>query len=124
MKMASFFKHSDDIRTVPPGEVLFREGDMGDTMIVLIEGSVELSVAGTVVARVEEGDVFGEMALLDPESKTRSATATTATECRLQDVNERRFLFMVSETPFFALHLMRLMATRLKLMNATKRADS
>jgi len=119
MNIVSFFRHSDDIRTVPPGEVLFREGDVGDTMLVLIEGSVELSVNGLVVAHAKEGDVFGEMALLDPECKTRSATATTVTECRLMDVNERRFLFMVTETPFFALHLLRLMATRLKQMNAS-----
>lgn len=121
MKLASFFKSSEDIRTVPAGEVLFREGDAGETMVVLIAGAVDLSVGGTIVARVEEGDVFGEMALLDPESKTRSATATTATECRLLEVNERRFLFMVTETPFFALHLMRLMASRLKRMNAALR---
>lgn len=121
MKLASFFKNSEEIRTVPAGEVLFREGDPGETMVVLLEGSVDLSVAGTTVARVEEGDIFGEMALLDADSKTRSATATTATECRLLDVNERRFLFMVTETPFFALHLMRLMASRLKRMNAALR---
>ena len=48
------------------------------------------------------------MALLD--TNTRSATAVAKSTCRLALVDEKRFQFMVHETPYFALHVMRVMA--------------
>jgi CRP/FNR family cyclic AMP-dependent transcriptional regulator len=58
---------------------------------------------------------LGEMALID--SKARSATAVAISDCRLAPVNEKRFLFMVQETPFFALHVMRSLTDKIRLTN-------
>jgi CRP/FNR family cyclic AMP-dependent transcriptional regulator len=44
--------------------------------------------------------------------------------CRLALVDEKRFLFMVQQTPFFALHVMRVLATRLRWMNAAWRPNT
>jgi CRP/FNR family transcriptional regulator, cyclic AMP receptor protein len=62
------------------------------------------------------GDIVGEMALID--AKSRSATAQAKSDCRLAPVDERRFLFLVHEHPLFALHVMRVLADRLRRMNA------
>jgi CRP-like cAMP-binding protein len=51
------------------------------------------------------------MALLGDHQRTASAIA--ATDCRLTPINERRFLFLVQETPFFALHIMKVLADRI-----------
>jgi CRP/FNR family transcriptional regulator, cyclic AMP receptor protein len=66
------------------------------------------------------GDIVGEMALID--AKSRSATAQAKSDCRLAPVDERRFLFLVHEHPLFALHVMRVLADRLRRMNAQWRA--
>ena len=58
---------------------------------------------------------FGEMALID--KKPRSATVTAATDVEMVPVNERQFLFLVSQTPFFALKVMRVLAGRLRIAN-------
>ncbi|MEZ4622222.1 MAG: hypothetical protein R2867_42875 [Caldilineaceae bacterium] len=45
----------------------------------------------------------------------RSATAVAKTACLLAPIGEKRFLFLVQETPYFALHVMSVMAERLRL---------
>jgi CRP-like cAMP-binding protein len=52
------------------------------------------------------------MALIDKEA--RSASARALTDCEIVPVDERRFLFMVQQTPFFALHLLKTIAGRLR----------
>ena len=62
---------------------------------------------------------FGEMALL--EENTRSADAVARTDCTLVPINQRQFLFMVGETPFFALELLRTLSRRLRKADAQQR---
>ena len=88
-------------------------------MYVILDGEVEVSVGTKVLAVVGAGDVIGEMALID--SKARSATAVAKTFCRVVPVDEHRFLFMVQQTPFFSLHVMRVLANRLRLMDELQR---
>jgi CRP-like cAMP-binding protein len=56
--------------------------------------------------------VFGEMALVD--HGPRAATALAKTECILIPVNEKHFVYMVEETPLFALLVLRTMVARLR----------
>ena len=74
---------------------------------------VEIRVGGDLVDTHGPGEIFGEMALID--SQARSASFTAKTDCRLVPVDERRFLFMVQQTPFFALNVMQVLADRLRL---------
>ena len=92
-----FFKHiNDDERQVlaqslerrraSAGEVIFLNGDPGDSLYVIKSGSVEIFVRNTlgdkvVFAVLREGDLFGELSLLD--SGPRSATAVTAVPTEL-----------------------------------------
>ena len=56
------------------------------------------------------------MALI--EHAPRTATATAKTDCALVPISEKRFTFMVQQTPHFALQIMKVMAERLRRMDA------
>jgi hypothetical protein len=77
----------------PKGEVIFREGDESSEAYRLLSGEVEISietVAGPkVLARISEGEFFGEMSLID--DKPRSATATALTDCEAEVFHEENF---------------------------------
>ena len=51
-------------RTVPAGTTIIRKGERGDAMYLIASGAVEVDLAGGKAVRLEEGDFFGEMALL------------------------------------------------------------
>ena len=66
-------------RTVRSGVTLFEKGDTGDTMFVVVEGSVEVVDNGETLAVLGPGAVFGELALLTSEPRSASVRATTRT---------------------------------------------
>jgi CRP/FNR family transcriptional regulator, cyclic AMP receptor protein len=115
MTTLSLFRGVDGAKAFAPGETIFVEGDAGDLMYVVIEGSVRLSVTGRTLEKVGTGSVFGEMALID--AAPRSATATALTACTLAPVTAQRFKDLVRESPEFALDIMRVMAARLRSMD-------
>ena len=110
------FAAESDPRVCEPGEVIFREFDMGAEMYVVLEGEVDLTIGSTVVESLGPGEPFGEMALID--QAPRVATATARTRCALAVISEKRFLFMIQTAPSFALQIMKVMADRLRTMNA------
>jgi CRP/FNR family transcriptional regulator, cyclic AMP receptor protein len=81
-------------------------------MFVVKEGEVDIRVGGKVVETVGVDGFFGEMALID--GGLRSATAVAKKDCTLVPINEKQFLFMVEEIPFFALHVMRTLTAGLR----------
>lgn len=117
MNLLNLFSNELELSECEPGETVFEEGEPGERLYVVLEGEVSLSVRGTRVDTMRPGDMFGEMALID--TKPRSATATAVSACKLAPIDERRFLFLVQQTPFFALHVMRVMASRLRAMDDT-----
>lgn len=114
---AAMFRNDDRAYTVDAGSVIFSEGDPGDCLYVIVDGEVDVSVHKHHVWRLKAGEVFGEMALI--ETRPRSARAVAHTSCRLVAIDERRFLFLVGQTPYFALGLLRLLAQRLRAMDET-----
>lgn len=88
-------------------------------MYVVRRGQVAIRLGNLTVETVGEGGLLGEMALID--DSTRSASAVVIEDCELVPIDERRFLFLVRETPLFALAVMRTMVRRLRAMN--ERAD-
>ena len=117
MTAINIFRNAPDQRHLAPGEVLFREGEAGDVMFAVVEGMLHLSVGNRVVDDVTEGQIVGEMALID--QSPRSATATAATAAVVAPVDRKRFVYLVQEHPTFALQVMELMAARLRRANAT-----
>jgi CRP/FNR family cyclic AMP-dependent transcriptional regulator len=107
-----YLKYDDNFKSYKTGEVIFRENDPGMFLYVVKSGKVELRREGLLLEVVEPGQIFGEMALI--EHNTRSATATAQCDCQVVPVDETKFAFMVSKTPYFALDVLRIMAHRLR----------
>ena len=82
-------------------------------------GEVDIVINGVVVETVGPDGFFGEISLI--EDSVRTADAVASTDCTLLPVSRHHFLFMVDETPMFAIHVMRGMANRLR--KADKRAE-
>ena len=97
------------------GDVIFAEGDKGDAMFVVRTGEVAIERGGRVMETLGGGGIFGEMALID--GSPRSATVRAKTDCEVAPINEKTFLFLVHETPFFAIAVMRTLADRLRRMD-------
>ncbi|HEX3583247.1 MAG TPA: cyclic nucleotide-binding domain-containing protein [Thermoanaerobaculia bacterium] len=112
MAIFDLLKHERDLRDYAAGDVIFTEGDAGDSMYAVLEGDVEITKHGHVLEVVPVGGVFGEMALIDQEP--RSATAKAQSACKLALVNQKRFTLLVQQTPFFALQIMHILADRLR----------
>ena len=110
------FTVEENPRICEAGEAIFRAYDMGSEMYVVLEGRVRISIEDKVMEELGPGEPFGEMALIDQAPRT--ATATAITRCKLAVIPERRFLFMVAQAPHFALQIMKVMADRLRRMNA------
>ena len=102
-------------RSFKAGETIFREGDPADELYVIQEGRVGVQTGNRLLDTLDSKTIFGEMALVD--NSPRSAAAVAITDVKLVPVSERQFLFLVSETPYFALNVMRLMARRLRATN-------
>jgi len=115
MNPADLFRHDPDTVDLSPGETLFNEGDQGEHMYVLLEGSLDVVIAGKVVETSEPGSLLGEIALI--ERVPRSATVIARTACKLASVDQRRFHFLIQQTPFFATHVMHVLASRLRGMD-------
>ncbi len=116
MVTIDLFKKEDNYDTFTAGQIIFTEGDQPTLMYVVVEGEVVLSVKGNEVEKLGPGGVLGEMAMID--SVSRSATAVARTDCRLVPVDHRRFIFLVQQTPKFAIQIMRVMADRLRRMDS------
>ena len=115
MSNVNIFRRAEEYaRFFEPGEVIFKEGDEGKEMFAVIEGEVDIVHMEKVLFSIGPGGIFGEMALID--NSPRSATARARSRCKLVPVDEKRFTYMVQETPFFALQVMRDMANRLRML--------
>lgn len=112
MAILNLFQYVKDQLSFSAGQVIFSENDTGDLMYVVIDGEVEVTYHGQLIETLGPGGLLGELAIID--HKTRSATATARTDCKLVAINQQRFLFMIEETPFFALEVMKVMAERLR----------
>ena len=89
-----------DVRTYAPGRVLFRAGEAGDELYVILRG--EAKVLGKPLARtLGPGDYFGEMALLD--GGLRSATIAAATEVSTLVLSRSVVTQLLEEEPKFSM---------------------
>jgi CRP/FNR family transcriptional regulator, cyclic AMP receptor protein len=109
----------DHIDALPfkAGNIIFREGDEARELFVIKSGQVRIQTGNRTITELGADSIFGEMALIDNEPRSASAIAVTDTE--LVPVSEKQFLFLVSQTPLFALKVMRVLAERLRKTNKT-----
>jgi CRP/FNR family cyclic AMP-dependent transcriptional regulator len=104
-----------ETHSVKAGEVIFKESDEARQLFVIKSGAVIIQSGNRKLAELSTNEIFGEMALID--DAPRSATAVAKTDVELVPISEKQFLFLVSQTPFFALKVMRVLARRLRVTN-------
>jgi len=102
-------------RTLEPGQLLFAKGDPAHEMYIVKRGQLQILNDDFVLETVGPGDLIGEMALVD--ESPRSASVKALTDCEVIPVNESRVLWMVEQTPRFALRLLKVLSTRLRRTN-------
>ena len=99
-----------------PGEIIVRQGDVGDCMYVIQSGKVEVvkEKEGKEIrlAELGEGDFFGEMALF--EKDVRSATVRPLGEVRVLTVDKKMFLRKIHDDPSLAFMIMKRMSRRIR----------
>lgn len=115
MVFFELFANNPDIVRVAAGQPLFSEGDPGHRMYVLTTGTAEIIVKNRVVEQLQHGNIVGEMGIVSPGP--RSATVLATSDCEFVAIDEKRFIYLVQQTPFFATQVMRVMAERLRALN-------
>ena len=110
-----------DLVRLGEGETLFRAGEPGESLYLVRAGEVELSIQDNVGQKItldtaQRGDFFGEIALLDEESRTATAVALTDTE--LIELDRGDLLLLFSKQPDAALHMLAAMG------RMTRKADA
>ena len=115
MKFLEQFRDRDDLVEFPARTVIFSEKDVADVMYVILKGEVELTLHGEPLGMEGEGGIFGEMAMINETN--RSATATSLTKVKLAKLDHDTFTEFVEKNTDFALHVMAVLANRLRAIN-------
>ncbi len=102
------------------GEQIFAKGDPGNSMMAVLKGRVTISAPSPdgrqmVLSVMRDGDVFGEIALLD--GKERTADVTAMTDCELLVVPRRSLLSLLDRQPELCMRLLIVLCERLRRTN-------
>lgn len=113
-------ENSSELREIPANHQIFREGDAGDGIYVVAEGIVQISAPvgpdeRRILSRVRPGEFFGEMAVLD--SEPRSASATTEVPSKVIFIPRESLLKMIETSPRLAVSLVREFSLRMRDFN-------
>lgn len=102
------------------GEIITRQGDVGDCMYVIQQGSVQVLVekdgVETPLRVAKEGEFMGEMAIFDHEE--RSATLRAIGEARLLTIDKKNFLKRIHNDPSLAFRLVQTMSMRIRELSS------
>ncbi|MEW6302852.1 MAG: ATP-binding protein [Verrucomicrobiota bacterium] len=109
-----------EVRFYKAGDPVFKEGDPGDGLYVVLEGLVQVSALvgqeqRKVLSRIGPGDFFGEMAVLDNEP--RSATATAEKDTRAFFIQRQNLLSVLESSPQLSVSLVREFSLRMREFN-------
>ena len=101
------------------GTEIFKEGETGDCMYIIQQGNIKIHKGNTTLAILKEKEVFGELSLLDAD--TRSASATADTDCLLYKIDQEPFYELMDERPEVAKGFIKILCQRLRTMNEKSR---
>lgn len=97
---------------VEKGNVIFEQGDHGDAFYLVVKGAVTISRGATKLATLGPREGFGEMSILDRE--TRSASATAAEDTTLLSLDRDSFDRIIEQNPVVARGVYRVLTERLR----------
>ena len=110
----------DAVATYAAGDKIFAQGELGTEMYIILEGDVEIvkhiNDESHTLSKLEKGDFFGEMALLENVPRTADAVATN--EVKALVINGSRFDEMLHKNPEIAVRIIRKYSKRLREANA------
>lgn len=116
MSFLDKFRDWEDVEEHRSQAVIFPAGSPADVLYVIISGEVELTLRGEQLGTEGVGGIIGEMAI--PRSATRTATATALTDVKLARLNRDQLSELMSESNEFSLHVMTVLANRLRAVDA------
>jgi CRP-like cAMP-binding protein len=96
----------------PVGAELVREGDPGDSLILIRNGEAAVTQGGRTLRRLGPGDVLGEISLIDGGSRTATVTATTPIDALV--VGRAGFQRLMEEFPVIRFDLVTALTERLR----------
>jgi len=111
-----FFTNRQPDLTLEPGQRLFNEGDRADKAFIVSSGTIELYVKDNLLRAMGPGDILGEMALVDDDTRQASAVAG-AQGTALFSLDKDEFYSLSSGNPEFSTKLMKVISSRLREMN-------
>jgi CRP/FNR family transcriptional regulator, cyclic AMP receptor protein len=97
------------------GTMIFEENDKGDSMYIIYQGEIEIYKSNTTLAILKEKEVFGELSLIDAE--TRSASARAYTDCYLFKIDQDPFFELLDSRPEIAKGFLKMLCKRLRILN-------
>ena len=97
---------------------IFNKGDIGSSLYIVVDGRVRVFDGDRILAILGEGEVFGEMAALDPEP--RMASVTTVEKTRLLRMDSESLSELITEHGEVALGIVRLLCRRLRNVTADR----
>lgn len=105
------------IKDVPHGATIFTKGDAGTCLFAVCSGTVQVTVGSAagksaVFNHLRDGEIFGEIALLDGQPRTADAVAFT--DCKLMIIERRDFIPLLRSDPDLTIRLMEILCSRLR----------
>ena len=97
------------------GTIIFEENEPGDCMYIILSGQIRIHKKDITLAELQEKEVFGELSLLDAE--TRSATATAKTDCIVYKIDQEPFYELIDTRPEVARGFIKILCKRLRQLN-------
>ena len=94
------------------GEIILREGEETDDAYIILDGEIEVTKKGKVVAILKENSIFGEIALVD--QRPRTATCTAKTQCTLGHVTRDNFTALLKHRPEAINPILRIITDRMR----------
>ncbi len=101
-----------DETSCPSGQTIFEKGSEGDSMYVIADGSVRIHDGDKTLASLPQGAFFGELSILDGE--TRSADATAKSDCLLLVIRQDSFRRILSKQFDVAENLLKILVRRIR----------
>jgi CRP/FNR family cyclic AMP-dependent transcriptional regulator len=97
---------------IKEGEAVFQKGEMGKSLYVIAAGRVRVHDGNQTLEHLTEGQVFGEMALLDPEPRSASITATE--DSQLLRLDQEPFYELLEDQSELARGMIKVLTRRLR----------
>ncbi|PWT98231.1 MAG: cyclic nucleotide-binding domain-containing protein [Bacteroidetes bacterium] len=100
---------------VQKNEQIVKEGEFGSCMYIILDGIVKVHKGNQLLAKLYRKDFFGELALLDTE--TRSASVTAETDCMLFRIDQESFYDMIESRPEVVKGVIKMLCKRIRAVN-------